>query len=162
MRKLLVAGLAAGLIATAAPAQAHPTYHYRGHCGETQWTGEIYAVFVATDAGTGTWARVQTDVQCTVNGVVVAAGSSPHGVVVLFHPPVPPGSTICEYVTVGWESHGPACGVGSFPPTAPADPAVCPALRATKPRLLPVLDTQPDGDLYVLGRLVWDCAPYQT
>lgn len=161
MRNLLVAGLAAGLIAAGAPAQAHPNYHYTGHCGETDWTGEIHAVFVATDAGTGSWARVQTDVECRVNGAVVASGSSAHGIVVLFHPPVPPGSEICEYVTVGGEYHA-TCGVQPLPPTARVDAVVCPALRTTRPRLLPVLDTQPDGDVYVLGQLTWDCPPYQT
>ena len=160
MRRLLVAGLAAGLVATAAPAHAHPNWHYRGHCGETQWTGEVHAVFVATDAA-GSWARVPTDVQCTVNGTVIAAGRSDNGVLTLFYPPLPPGTLVCESVSVNGETHG-GCTVPPSGRTAPLDPVVCPALSTIRPRLLPVLDTQPDGDLYVLGQLTWDCPPYQT
>lgn len=69
MKKALIAGLAATMLATAAPvaqvAHAHPTYHYRGGCtvrltndttptgslgGKDQWIGEAHAQVTATTA----------------------------------------------------------------------------------------------------------------
>lgn len=90
MRRLLVAGLAAGLLATTAPAAvAHPTYHYEGGCelavavqdttpggqlgGRDVWTGVMSLAAVATDAAAVRFPQptVPIDVRCwmRINGV---------------------------------------------------------------------------------------------
>lgn len=53
MKRLLLAGAAAGLLALGAPAQAHPDYHYAGGCGFTPVSGGV-------EDGDTTWTAVVT------------------------------------------------------------------------------------------------------
>lgn len=42
------------------------------------------------------------------------------------------------------------------------DPVLCTLLATLSPGVPGVVDITPEGDVYVLGTLVWDCPPYQT
>lgn len=42
------------------------------------------------------------------------------------------------------------------------DPKVCPMLAAHRPSAPPYVETDWDGDVYVLGELFWDCPPYRS
>ena len=82
MKKLLLAGLAgATAVATATPAQAHPSWHYIGGCGfftlsdgtdspQTKWDGEIHVTAVATDAARtpDPTASITIDCELRING----------------------------------------------------------------------------------------------
>ena len=138
VKTLLLVSLA-GVAAAATPAQAHPTYHYRGGCGfftvsdgtdspQTKWDGEIQAVVVATDAVTGAPAPVRIDVDCElrINGATpgtVVFSASGTGVAAnagqfSFHADPDDIVTMCDNVTVGGEFHK-ECADATTTPVTP-------------------------------------------
>ena len=42
------------------------------------------------------------------------------------------------------------------------DPKVCPMLAEHRPSAPPYVETDSEGDVYVLGELFWDCPPYRS
>ena len=128
LNKLLLVGLAgAAAGAASTPAQAHPTFHYRGGCAfmtisdgtdspQTQWEGEVHAAGVATDAVTGAPApavSITIDCELRINGATPGAvvfsvsGTGTAGGAGLFSFNADPDDivTMCENVTVGGEFH---------------------------------------------------------
>lgn len=135
MRRLVAAGLTAGLLAFPAPAEAHPNYDYTGKCGfaafspvdgSSTWQGYVDVHVVATAGGLP--AAVPISVDCVLyvdwqpartvlsaSGTGAAAGAAtltfdagPDDVVML-----------CPHVVVAGETHtGCASGPGPqpFPP----------------------------------------------
>lgn len=135
MKKLLAAGLTAGLLAAAAPpATAHPNHHYLGSCefavvndttpggqlgGPTTWNGVAAVVVVATDTGNppipplpDRTAPISVDCDLYVNHVyrgtlVIASGTGVAvGVVqVAFSADPFDFVELCTEVVVGGEPH---------------------------------------------------------
>jgi hypothetical protein len=153
MKVFLSTGLAACLLAAAAPAaSAHPRYHYRGGCGfhtisdgsdspGTTWRGEADAVVVATFDEPRTPARtapVTVACELYVDGMyvatpVVASGTGfAAGYAVPFEFTADPDSivTLCDVVTVGGETHV-DCGFSGGPPDPLLPPFVVDFLNAT-------------------------------
>ena len=126
MRKILLPGIVAALVATAGPTSAHPSYHYEGGCGfatlsdrsdnpDTNWRGEAHVVAVATDAVTGLYAPLTPiSVEChvykegvfqgvilTASGVGFATGVTQY----TYQASRDDVITLCDVVTVGGEAH---------------------------------------------------------
>ena len=184
MRALLAATLVTA--ALAAPASAHPAYHYAGECrywavsaAGDEHTGVAYVAVVATDAATGDPAPgVPITVRCELridgtaypaggaSGVGAAAGAAP---IRYASPPDDAHRTMCTIVTVGGDPHEscPPPTVIHIPPqhgdvtywvVQAVDLASCTALVALHRR--GVEGVEEDGDLHVNGEPVWDCPPY--
>ena len=137
LKKLLFAGVAAGMLALAVPAQAHPNYHYEGGCGfqtlsdggeddQTTWTGSAQAAVVATDAA-GVPAAVSISVECHVykngvyqNTILSASGTGVAATASEYEYQAAPSDiiTVCDVVTVGGEPHT-NCGDATTTPIVP-------------------------------------------
>ena len=195
MRPFVVAVFVAAVTA-ASPVEGHPVYHYLGGCEMTattaetpdermQWSGNVSAVAVATDAATGAPAPVPITVECelVVNDappVTALFSEAAHGFVAATGPVSYEAGpydvvTVCEHVTVGGEYHRDcvaATAVGVVPPplweavvflVEEIGPEHCQFLAgwsggpADQP---PAFDIRSDGDLYVAGEWMWDCPPY--
>jgi hypothetical protein len=136
VRRLLLAGLAAGLALFATPAQAHPSHHFEGDCGfdsieddgpgpttdPDHYSGVVYGYAVATDplgVPSGQALTLECvlyvngveDVVLTASGSGVATGASTLGFSAY------PGDwvTMCTRVTVGNEAHEECWGDGMPP-----------------------------------------------
>lgn len=126
MKKILLAGAAVGMLALAAPAQAHPTHHYVGQCrissvsdggddDQTTWTGQASIAVVATDAsGVVPAPTAPISGQCDVyrNGVffqtaVTASGTGAASNAVPWTYQSDPDDvmTVCTVVEVNGEPH---------------------------------------------------------
>lgn len=141
MRALLVAtAVCATLVPVAAPAHAHPSYHYEGGCllaatsapspdygPATTWTGIVGVAAVATTSDGLPLPTTSISVECRVyiNGVPegVWSGAAGVGAAVAVAPRVfniDPDDvlTVCEFVTVGNEEHV-HCGDATTTPFVP-------------------------------------------
>lgn len=140
MRALLAATAVAASLLVAAPAQAHPTYHYEGGCflvatnapggdhgDSTTWQGVAGLVVVATDAAGVPSPTTWISAECHVyrDGVYQSTWLSASGVgaaatlsetVFQSHPNSV--VTICQVVTVGGEVHT-GCGDATTTPIVP-------------------------------------------
>ena len=127
MRALLVATAVAGSLLVAAPAQAHPSYHYEGGCGyvttnapeggeddTTMWQGVAFAVVAATFVDPVPAPTVSISVECHFykNGVyqgvyLSASGTGVAATASVFVFPAAPSDivTTCEVVVVGGDHH---------------------------------------------------------
>ena len=126
MRKILLGGVAAALIAAGAvPASAHPNYHYIGQCGfttvsdggdddQTTWEGEFHSYFIATDAAGVPSPTTPISYECHAykNGVYMGIYDSGSGIgfagssgYYTYQAAPTDVITVCEEVIVGGEHH---------------------------------------------------------
>ena len=143
MKKLLLAGLAgATALTVAAPAEAHPNWHWMGPgCGfltisdgtetdQTKWDGEIHVMAVATDAAGNPDPTASITVECELRingatpGTIVFTCSTPGTGVVScagqfsFNAHPDDIVTMCDIVTVNGERHK-DCGNSTTIPIVP-------------------------------------------
>lgn len=172
MRRTLLAALALGLVAAAAPAaHANPFYHYRGGCGVTMandatpgawlggpsvWVGEADVVAIATNHAFGTPAPTAAiSVRCDLyvngnfNGTIATGAGT--GVALNVTPQtwfLPAGAwvDICETVVVQGEFHFSCFAVTTVQPVPqPVYDAADAVLFALDPALCPLIGAAAPG-----------------
>ncbi len=124
MKHLLAGAIAAGLLATGVPAQAHPNYHYLGGCrafavddptreaGWQNWAISLVVVATTANGVPAPTAVVAASCELKVNGVSQGTFVSGTGTGVVaaagqlqFTAAASDVFTVCEHVSVNGEAH---------------------------------------------------------
>jgi hypothetical protein len=211
LKKLLLAGVAAGALALGAPvAQAdHVGYEGPGCTfntlndttpggqigGQNQWTGEAAILAIATDAaGVPNGASITVECEMFINGNSqgVYLATSGTGIAATTYAKENPGGvfsfsaadtdvvTVCDNVTI--DGHFiQNCSDAETTQIVPQpvvdainlaidtlnstvleqiDPTICPFIGMAAPGVPGVVDITPEGDVFVVTELWYDCPPY--